>query len=98
MPAAARPPVFFSRNEIMQQVLTPYFIFWTLLLAGLLFVPVSKLVWVLSVRRMQRKLGRDLEQPELDGQLRRARFITVFVVLLFSALFNYQLLGMSGGH
>jgi hypothetical protein len=68
-----------------------------LLLAGLLFVPVSKLVWVLSVRRMQRKLGRELDQSELDGQLRRARFVTVFVVLIFSVLFNFKMLGLSGG-
>jgi len=81
----------------MQQLLTPYFIFWTLLLAGLLFVPVSKLIWVFSVRRMQRKLGRELDQSELDGQLRRARFLTVFVVLVFSVLFNFKMLGITGG-
>ena len=70
-----------------------YFIFSVVVLATLLFFPVSKLIWVVSVRRMQRKLGRELSDSEMDGQKGRARFITVFVVLLFSWLFNIQILG-----
>jgi heme/copper-type cytochrome/quinol oxidase subunit 2 len=74
-----------------------YFIVSVLILAALLFFPVSKLLWVLSVRRIQRREKRELSQAELDGQLARARFITVIVVLLFSFLFNYSVLGMKGG-
>jgi hypothetical protein len=70
-----------------------YFIFSVLLLAALLFVPVSQIIGALSIRRLQRRQGRDLDQRELAGQLRRARFITVFVVLLFSYLFNLNVLG-----
>ena len=38
------------------------FLIWVLILAALLFWPVSKLVWVLSVRRLQRKLDKQLSR------------------------------------
>ena len=64
-----------------------------LVLAALLFYPVSKLVWVLSVRRMERKLKRKLDEHELDGQKQRAWIIAALLVLPFSYLFNLQLAG-----
>jgi len=70
-----------------------YFTLSVVVLAALLFLPVSKLVWVLSVRRLQRKLSRELTEQEVKGQLSRARFITVFVVLAFSWLFNHNVIG-----
>lgn len=73
--------------------MSPFFIASVLVLAALLFFPTSKLIWVISVRRLQRKLGRELTDKELTGQKGRARFITVFVVLIFSYLFNLQILG-----
>ena len=69
----------------------------TLLLALMLFFPVSKVIWTMSVRRLQRKTGRELKQQEIHGQLARARFIAVFIVLLFSYLFNHALLGKLSG-
>lgn len=71
-----------------------YFLVSVLVLAMLLFFPISKLVWVMSVRRLQRKLNRELNQTELDGQMARARFISVLVSLLFSYLFNLNLIGL----
>lgn len=71
-----------------------YFIASFIVLAVLLFFPVSKLVWVLSVRRLQRKLKRELSQQEIDGQLNRARFIAVLLSLAFSFLFNASLVGL----
>jgi hypothetical protein len=62
------------------------------ILAGLLFLPVTKLVWVLSVRRLERKLGGPLDDAQRQGQLNRARFIAILACIVFSALFNYQLL------
>ena len=62
-------------------------------LAALLFFPLSRLVWVLSIRRLERKAGRKLDQAELDGQRRRARIIAVLLAVPFSYLFN---LSMSG--
>jgi hypothetical protein len=73
-----------------------YFIISVLILAGLLFIPVSKLIWVFSVRRLQRKTKTELTQQQIDGQLKRARFISVFLCLLFSFLFNLQLMGLPG--
>ena len=64
-----------------------------LVLAALLFYPVSKLVWVLSVRRMERKLERKLDERELVGQKQRAWVIAAVLVLPFSYLFNLQLAG-----
>ncbi len=73
------------------------FILWVLLLAALLFWPMSKLVFVLSVRRLQRKLARDLNDSEIAGQMNRARIIGVFVSVLFSYLYNLSTIGMPGG-
>lgn len=70
------------------------FWFWVLLLAALLFWPVSNLIWTLSVRRKQRKLKQELKQQEILAQKQRARFIAVFVCLIFSLMFNLSRLGM----
>ncbi len=67
-----------------------------LILALLLFFPVSKLLWVLSVRRLERKTQRKLSEQEIQGQLQRARALAVVVVLIFSFLFNAKLIGVPG--
>lgn len=71
-----------------------WFAGWSLLLAAMLFMPVSKLVWTLSVRRQERKLARKLDETERNGQLRRARFITFFLVIIFAVLFNLNVFGI----
>jgi hypothetical protein len=71
-----------------------YFLLSVLVLAALLFFPISKLIWVFSVRRLQRKLNRELNQTEIAGQMTRARFISIFVSLLFSYLFNLNMIGI----
>ncbi|MEE4378976.1 MAG: hypothetical protein V2J55_15905 [Candidatus Competibacteraceae bacterium] len=76
----------------------PYFIFSVLLLAALLFFPASKIIWLLSMRRLQRKTGREPNPEEIAGQRQRARFIAVFLVLIFSYLFNLNLLGTLYGN
>lgn len=72
------------------------FIIWVLLLAALLFWPMSKLIWVLSVRRLQRKLERALDETEIAGQMNRARTIGAFVSIVFSFLYNLSTLGLPG--
>ena len=69
-----------------------YFVVSVLVLAGLLFFPVARIIWTLSVRRLQRKLARELNQSEIAAQLKRARFLAFFLVLIFSYLFNSTLL------
>jgi hypothetical protein len=74
-----------------------YFAVSTAILAFLLYFPTMRLVFVLSVRRLERKTGAKLAPAELDGQRNRARFITIFLVLPFSALFNYNVIGIPVG-
>ena len=64
-----------------------YFLISLFVLAALLFYPVSKLIWVMSVRHLQKKSNSELLRVELENQLKRARVISVPVVLVFSFLF-----------
>ena len=70
-----------------------YFVLSVVILAAALFFPISKLIWVLSVRRLQRKLNTELTDDDAQGQLARARFLATLVALIFSLLFNINLLG-----
>lgn len=70
------------------------FILWVLLLAVLLFWPVSNLIWTFSVRRKQRKLKMELGEEEILAQKKRARFISAIICFLFSVLFNLSRLGI----
>ena len=74
-----------------------YFCIWWVLLGLALFFPVSKLIWVMSVRRLQRKLGRELDEQELNGQRNRARVLATLLCLTFSFVYNIQTLGLPGG-
>ncbi len=74
-----------------------YFLLSVVVLAVLLFIPISKLIWVFSVRRLQRKLNRELNETEIAGQMTRARFLSIFVSLVFSYLFNYNLFPPTNG-
>ncbi len=73
-----------------------YFWLSTALLAALLFLPLSRLIFVLSVRRLQVRLGRGLQEAEMRGQLARARFLAVLLASAFATLFNGNLLGWPG--
>ena len=68
-----------------------------MVLAALLFYPVYRLILVLSVRRLQRKLARDLDDTEMKAQINRARVLSVLVCMLFSFLYNMQTVGLPGG-
>lgn len=74
-----------------------YFSIWWLVLALALFFPVSKLIWVMSVRRLQRKLERELDDNELAGQRNRARVLSTLLCLAFSFIYNIQTLGLPRG-
>jgi len=73
-----------------------WYLAWTALLTALLLLPVSRLIWALSARRLERRLERKLTDEELAGQKRRAVFIALGLVIIFSALFNYNLFGIPG--
>ncbi len=77
--------------------MTLYFYFSVLLLALLLFFPVNKLIWVMSVRRLQKKRQQELSIQEINGQKTRSRFTDILLVIIFSWFFNLQLLGTPNG-
>jgi hypothetical protein len=75
--------------------MSPVAIFWVwvFVLAALLFLPVSNLVYVVSVRRQQRRRKSGLDRDELAAQKQRARFVAAVVCFLFSFLFNASRFG-----
>ena len=77
--------------------MTIYFYFSVVVLALLLFFPVNKMIWVMSVRRLQKKQEHELSMQEMDGQKTRARFIAILLVIIFSWFFNLQLLDTPNG-
>lgn len=74
-----------------------YFLISVLLLAALLYPLITRIIWVLSVRRLQKKLQRELVEAELTGQRQRARIVSLLLVIPFSLLFNVNLLGLPHG-
>ena len=68
----------------------------TLVLALALFFPMRNIIWVLSVRRLERKTEQTLDETERQAQLQRAGFIAVLVAVLFSAMFNFTIFGIPG--
>lgn len=83
----------------MREIMTATTAFWiyVLVLAALLFLPVRRIIWVASVRRLQRRLGGELPRSDVLGQKRRAGFVAFFICLTFSLLFNASTLGVPHG-
>lgn len=75
---------------------THFFLLSWVLLSAALFYPVYRLMLVLSVRRLARKLNRELDPGEMNGQTNRARVLAMVVVLAFSYLFNLHSVGLPG--
>ena len=67
-----------------------FYLFSIIILSIILYYPVNKLIYVLSVRRLEKKTQNKLVAEELKGQLVRSRFITIIIVLIFSSLFNFK--------
>ena len=72
----------------MRSLIDPWVYYWAsvAVLAVLLFLPVSRLIWALSVH---------LSDAERAGQRNWARFLAALLCAAFSALFNFQILGMA---
>jgi|TARA_B100000809_G_scaffold208804_1_gene211609 hypothetical protein len=68
-----------------------FYLLSVILLSILLYYPVNKLIFILSVRRYEKKIGNSLNDKELKGQLIRARFISIILIIIFSSLFNLNI-------
>ena len=62
---------------------------WTLILGLALFFPVRKLIWVLYVRRKQKKQKLVSEQ-EINILKKKATFTSIFLSLVFSYVYVNQ--------
>ena len=67
-----------------------YQLFWAVALAGLLFLPVRQLVWVLSVRRAERD-GVKTSDEERRRLRRRSSVTAGLLVFVFSYFYTLQL-------
>lgn len=74
-----------------------FFTLSVVVLAALLFLPVTRIIWGLSVRRFERRRGEPLPADERRGQLIRARLLALLLVILFALMFNLVMLGVPGG-
>jgi len=61
--------------------------FWTVALAVVLFFPVRQLIWVVSVRRQERKRGQQTNETERTLLKRRAGFTAALLCFIFSTLY-----------
>jgi len=60
---------------------------WTLILAVLLFLPVRQLIWVLSVRRAERRDGPS-DEPKRQVLKRRANFTAILLCFIFAYFYT----------
>ena len=68
-----------------------FFYLSVLVLAAALYIPVNKLICVLSVRRIEKKSKSKLNEYQRNLQKNRSRFISILLVFIFSYLFNIQI-------
>lgn len=85
-----------ERDEGRDAGVSVYFLASVLVLGIMLSVPVTRMIWTLSVRRIQFRENRTLNEEELQGQRNRARVIAVVLSMGFSYLFNLYLGGILG--
>ena len=62
---------------------------WTLILAIALFFPVRQLIWVLYVRRKQKK-QKLVSKEEKNILKKRASFTSIFLSIIFSYVYVNQ--------
>ena len=72
----------------MQQIFSPeYQWLWTLALGAALFYPVRQFIWVMSVRREERKLGQDTDEARRVALKRRSTVTSLLLCFVFSILY-----------
>jgi len=63
---------------------------WTLILGVALFFPVRQLIWVLYVRRKQKK-QKLVSKEEINILKKKATFTSIFLSLVFSYIYVNQI-------
>lgn len=71
-----------------------YWLFWGAVLALALFFPIRKVIWVMSVRRAQRK-GELPDEAAQKHLFRRAGVTSALLSFLFALAYTYYLFGSS---
>ena len=66
---------------------------WGAVLAIALFYPVRQLIWVLSVRRVQRQTGELPGEEARDSMKRRAGVTSALLCLVFAAVYGGVMFG-----
>ena len=64
---------------------------WTLVLGAALFFPVRQLIWVLHVRKKQKK-QKLVSEEEINILKKKATFTSIFLSLVFSYIYVNQVL------
>ena len=64
---------------------------WTLVLGVALFLPVRQLIWVLHVRKKQKK-QKLVSEEEINILKKKATFTSIFLSLVFSYIYVNQVL------
>ena len=67
--------------------------FWTILLGVALFLPVRRLIWVLSVRTEERRQGAPTDDARRHALKRRATVTAVLLCFVFSVLYVQTMMG-----
>jgi hypothetical protein len=65
-----------------------YQLLWSVLLAVALFFPVRHLIWVLSVRREEQRLGRPTDETRKAALRRRAGVTAALLCFIFAVIYQ----------
>lgn len=64
-----------------------------MILAALLFRPVRKFIFVTRVRKLERQMKRESTEQEQEAIKKKIIPLTAVIVVTFSMLFNFVLIG-----
>ncbi|MDG4574930.1 MAG: hypothetical protein P9C36_05210 [Defluviicoccus sp.] len=73
-------------NADMQNLIANPWV-WTIALGGLLFYPTRQLLWVMSVRRLERQLGKPSSEEERGALKRRTAVTAALLCFVFSVAY-----------
>lgn len=74
-----------------------YELLWSVLLAVALFFPVRQFIWVLSVRREERRLGQPTDEVRRTALKRRASVTAALLCFVFATLYQNVLMNQFYG-